>query len=259
MKTRIFLLLFLSLLLTRISPATLVRAAEPVRERLEREVSATVTLDQQTSALRQKWLREKPVLADETHNLELEAKLLEARVLRLNAYQQQRRQEIEKLKSGLGEMNEIGIRLEPYLDELVERLQKLQAADLPFARAERERRLADLRGALNSYESDLPEKLRRVMEVLKIEAGFGRGFEVSEETLPLVGGETTVRVLRLGRIGLYYLTLDGARTGWFNREHKAWEELPGAYSESIKEALRMALKQRAFDLVRLPVAVGGKP
>ncbi len=258
MKTRNFLRLFLFLLLLQITAAGMGRAAEPARERLEKEVSATVDLDRQTSVLEQKWFREKQLLADETHNLELEARLLEARIRRLQGYRQQRRLEIEKLKSGLEEMTEIGIRLEPYMDELVTRTRGLQNSDLPFAEAERQRRLAELTETLSSYDSDLPEKLRRVMEVLKIEAGFGRGFEVSEEILPVAGGETTVRVLRLGRIGLYYLTLDGARAGWFNREHQAWEELPGVYSESVKEALRMALKQRAFDLVKLPVA-GGRP
>ncbi|HIE06712.1 MAG TPA: DUF3450 domain-containing protein [Desulfarculaceae bacterium] len=248
-------MLSLAWLLFQISPSM---AAEPVREQLEKEVAKTVALDRQTSELQQKWLQEKQLLADETHNLKLEAKLLEARILRLHGYRQQRQREIQKLKNGLKDMAEIGIRLEPYLDELVDRTSALQASDLPFARVERKRRLADLADTLNSYDADLPDKLRRVMETLKIEAGFGRGFEVSEEVLPIAGGETTVRVLRLGRIGLYYLTLDGAGAGWFNREHEVWEELPGVYSESVKEALRMALKQRAFDLVRLPVA-GGRP
>ncbi|MCK5680489.1 DUF3450 domain-containing protein, partial [bacterium] len=162
------------------------------------------------------------------------------------------------LETGLKEMAEIGIRLEPFLDEVVGLIETFQAADLPFSVVERERRFNDLRQVLNSYDADLAEKLRRVMEVLKIEAGFGRGFEVSEEVLNKDTGETAVRVLRLGRIGLYYLTLDGAKAGWFNRELKVWEELSGGYSEAIKEALRMALKQRAFDLVCLPVA-GGKP
>ena len=258
MKPRIFLLLSLVWLLLQILPLTPAAIAEPVREKLEKGVAETVTLERQTADLEQKWLREKQLLADETHNLKLEAELLEARIKRLNGYRQQRQQEILKLRNGLEEMTEIGIRLEPYLDELVALTGKLQASDLPFDRVERQRRLVDLAETLNSYDTDLPEKLRRVMEVLKIEAGFGRGFEVSEEVLPIAGGETAVRVLRLGRIGLYYLTLDGTGAGWFNREQNAWEELPGVYSESVKEALRMALKQRAFDLVRLPVA-GGRP
>ena len=241
-------------MLFQISPLTPVAVAGPVREQLEKDVAETVTLERQTADLKQKWLREKQLLADETHNLKLEAELLKARIKRLHAYRQQRQREILKLKNGLEEMTEIGIRLEPYLDELVARTGELQASDLPFAQVERQRRLADLAETLNSYDTDLPEKLRRVMEALKIDAGFGRGFEVSEEVLPIAEGETTVRVLRLGRIGLYYLTLDGTGAGWFNREHNAWEELPGVYSESVKEALRMALKQRAFDLVRLPVA-----
>lgn len=257
MKEKIFLLVVLTGLLFCGSITTLSAAPDTFREELEKGVGETVAVEQQTAGLHRKWQLEERLLADETHALELEAKLLEARSRKLQGYGQQRHREISRLCQGLDDMAEIGIRLEPYLDELVGRIKKLQANDLPFSLIERERRLADLNETLNGYDVDLAEKLRRLMEVLKIEAGFGRGFEVSEENLTIGAGEATVRVLRLGRVGLYYLTLDGARAGWFNRDRKVWEELPGTYSEAVKEALRMALKQRAFDLVRLPV--GGKP
>ncbi len=228
------------------------------RQKIDETVKETVVIQKKTTNLSQGWQDERRVLADATHALELEIKLLEARREKLRGYSQQRHKEILRLETGLKEMTEIGIRLEPFLDELVGRIESFQVADLPFSVHERERRLADLRQVLNSYDADLAEKLRRVMEVLKIEAGFGRGFEVSEESLTFNGAETTVRMLRLGRVGLYYLSLDGERAGWFNRLTKNWEPLSGASNEAVKEALRMTLKQRAFDLVRLPVA-GGQP
>ncbi len=233
-------------------------ASVPSRQKIDKTVKETVVVQKKTTNLKQVWQAERRVLDDATHVLELEIKLLEARREKLRGYSQQRHQEIARLETGLNEMAEIGIRLEPFLDELVGRIETFQAADLPFSMIERERRLVDLRQVLNSYDADLAEKLRRVMEVLKIEAGFGRGFEVSEEFLVLDGVETTVRMLRLGRVGLYYLSLDGDRAGWFNRSSKRWEPLSGVSNEAVKEALRMTLKQRAFDLVRLPVA-GGQP
>ncbi|MBN2809286.1 MAG: DUF3450 domain-containing protein [Deltaproteobacteria bacterium] len=233
-------------------------AQAPGRQKIDQTVHETLALQKETTDWRQAWLDERRELEEASHALELEALLLEARSKKLKGYSQQRQSEIARLESGLNEMDEIGIRLEPFLDEMVNRIAALQTADLPFSLVERERRLADLREGLNSYGADLAEKLRRVMEVLKIEAGFGRGFEVSDESLILDGVETTVRRLRLGRIGLYYLTLDGERAGWFNQTAKQWQPLSGAAVEAVKEALRMTLKQRAFDLVRLPVA-GGKP
>ena len=228
------------------------------RQKLDETVKETVVVQRKTTTMWQEWQAERRELDDATHALELELKLLEARHLKLKGYSQQRRQEILRLTTGLDEMAEIGTRLEPFLDEMVGRIETFMAADLPFSILERERRLADLRDALNSYDADLAEKLRRVMEVLKIEAGFGRGFEVSEEFLTLDGAETTVRMLRLGRVGLYYLSLDGDQAGWFNRLTKSWEPLSGASHDAVKDALRMTLKQRAFDLVCLPV-VGGQP
>ncbi len=258
MKQRKLLLGVVVFLLGSAVPVAAITAGT-LRQQLEKGVTATVAVEKETADLRQDWQLEKRQLAEETHNLELEAKLLAARSLKLAGYRQQRQQEIQKLENGLAEMAEIGLRLEPYLDELAQKIETLVAADLPFSRIERQRRLLELNQVLDSYDADLAEKLRRSMEVLKIEAGFGRGFEVDEELLPLNGVDTTVRVLRLGRVGLYYLTLDGSQAGWYNREKLEWEALPGSYSESVKEALRMALKQRAFDLVRLPVAGGGQP
>lgn len=260
MKRKLFFVVSLFFILLYSLPLSQQVIAAPLREQLEKGVSATVTVEKQTADIRQRWQSEERLLVDETHALELELKLLEARSQKLQGYTEQRQLEIAKLNKGLTEMAEIGLHLEPYLDELVDSIKEFKVEDLPFASLERDRRLADLEVSLNSYDVDLPEKLNRVMEVLKIEAGFGRGFEVGEEVLNRGDGETAVRVLRLGRVGLYYLTLDGAHAGYFNRESKNWEELPGAYSEAVKEALRMALKQRAFDLVQLPVAgAGGKP
>ena len=223
------------------------------REKISRIVSETVDIRKESSNRQQAWRQRKAELESETHALELEARLLEARVKRLENYRRQRREEIARLEAGLQEMEAIGLKLEPYLDELTERIKKFTAADLPFDRVERGQRLADLRQELNRYDVQLAEKLRRVFEVLKIEAGYGRGFEVSEESLKLEGGDTMVQVLRLGRVGLYYMTLDGERAGWYDRSSKQWEPLPRGYHEAVREALRMALKQRAFDLVRLPV------
>lgn len=234
--------------------------AAPTRQGLERGVEATVDLQRQTAAAVEKWEIERRELAAETHAIELEEKLLAARLRKLEGYREQRLREIARLEKGLEDMAEIGIRLEPFLDELVIRLDDFRGRDLPFAQTERRRRLADLKEALSSYEVSLAEKLRRCFEVLGIEAGFGRGFEVGEESLELDGVETTVRVLRLGRVGLYYLSLDGSRAGWYESAAQTWQPLSAGNSEAVKQALRMALKQRAFDLVRLPVAAaGGRP
>jgi hypothetical protein len=255
-------LFFLSVFLLVLSPAWTCLQASPApsRHQLVKTVAATVVVQQDTEKARREWLTEKRQLQADTHALELESRLLAVRVRRLKEYRSQRLEEIARFRAGLEEMKAIGLELDPYLDELTGRLEKLVADDLPFDRQERELRLRQLRDELNRYDCRLAEKLRRVIEVLKIEAGFGRGFEVREENLPLDGAATMVQVLRLGRVGLYYLTLDGKQAGWFNRVSGRWETLPRSYHESVKEALRMALKQRAFGLVRLPVGDGdGRP
>ena len=59
--------------------------------------------------------------------------------------------------------------------------------------------------------------------------------------------------LRIGRVALLYLTLDGEQAGMWDRESQSWQPLPSTYRIAIKKGLRIANKQAAPDLLRLPV------
>ena len=183
--------------------------------------------------------------------------LLRYRQKKLRRYITERQAKIAELEKGIAEQQVIARELEPFLDHTLEQARTFYQQGLPFLAAERRQRFAELESCLNSYEASLAEKLRRVLEMLQIEAQYGHQVEAYDQVLKLSGVETTVNVLRLGSIGLYYLTLDGEDAGWYNPEKGKWESLPGRFLEPIKEGLRMAMKQRAIDLVRLPVGKRG--
>jgi hypothetical protein len=91
------------------------------------------------------------------------------------------------------------------------------------------------------------------MEAYQIENEYGRTIEAYRAPLELDGEETTVDFLRFGRIALVYQTLDASRSGVWNREARSWQPLDSGYRSSIRDALRIALKQAAPDLVTLPL------
>ena len=67
------------------------------------------------------------------------------------------------------------------------------------------------------------------------------------------GKELTVDFLRVGRIALVYQTLDESEAGVWNQEARRWDPLDGSFRSAIRQGLRMARKQSAPDLIRLPL------
>jgi len=86
-----------------------------------------------------------------------------------------------------------------------------------------------------------------------IETDYGRTIESYTGPIELDGQQNTVDFLRFGRLGLYYLTMDGTRAGYWMAKERRWESLPDSYRSSILQGLRIAKKQAAPDLLKLPV------
>jgi hypothetical protein len=67
----------------------------------------------------------------------------------------------------------------------------------------------------------------------------------------------TVDVLRVGRTGLYYQTLDRQAAAYWDNRQKTWIAADGAQRRAIQRGLRIASQQLAPELLELPVAAAG--
>ena len=68
------------------------------------------------------------------------------------------------------------------------------------------------------------------------------------------GVEIPVDFLRVGRVGLLYKTRDAEEYGVWNQADKTWETLDKSdYANWIDEGLRVAKKQAAPQLIRVPL------
>jgi hypothetical protein len=92
-----------------------------------------------------------------------------------------------------------------------------------------------------------------VSEAYQIELDYGHTIEAYEGEIDVNGDIRTVNFLRFGRLGLYYMTLDGLEIGYFDKDADEWMPLPSEYLQSLDRAIRIARKQLPPDLVRLPV------
>jgi len=168
-----------------------------------------------------------------------------------SAKQQENIRRIEQKQQGLKTLQG---ELEPYLNEVFVRLTRFVESDLPFLQEERAKRLSFIGESLGDYHLTASEKLRRLLEALQVEADYGRHPEVDEAFIDLAGKPTKVRLLRLGRLVIYYLTIDGQAAGRYDVNSGGWEELSGDSVPEIKSAIQMIGKSRTMELVNLPVA-----
>ena len=141
----------------------------------------------------------------------------------------------------------------PLMIEMIAALGELVAADVPFLLGEREKRVGRLRELIDRADVTAGEKFRRVMEAYLVEVEFGRTIEAYRGELEQAGAVRTVDFLRVGRVGLYYQTLDGVETGRWNPGSREWEILDDDARRPVQTGLRIARKQAPPELLTLPV------
>lgn len=143
----------------------------------------------------------------------------------------------------------------PFLLHMLDTLENFVALDLPFLKEERANRLKQLRALMNDADANLAEKYRRLMEAYLIETDYGNTLENTQGQLS-AEDPRTVEFLRLGRLELYYLSLDGKQAGRWDRKTKSWQILGSEYIPAIQQGIRVARKQMAPQLLNLPVSGG---
>ena len=143
--------------------------------------------------------------------------------------------------------------LEPYLVQVSERLRQEVDEDLPFLPQERKNRLAFIDQSLTEYGVDLSERLRRVLEALTVEASYGTSVHVTDREIEVQETPTMVETVRIGRVGLFYVTPDGNSAGIWDAQEKTWKPLARETAAELKKTVDIIQGRRAAELVRLPV------
>ena len=161
------------------------------------------------------------------------------------------RDEVQSINRQLAGLEETNRDVVPLMLEMIDMLDQIVVADIPFRIDQRRERVARLRDMMDQAEVTASEKYRRVMEAYQNELEFGRTTEAYSDQLPDSG--QTVNFLRIGRTLLLYQTSDQAVTGWFNPRSRQYEILPDRYRLEVQKGLSMARNERAPDLVVLPV------
>lgn len=223
-------------------------------EVVHQKVSKTIAKEETTYKNADQWNWDKKELIDEIRNTNVRVAYLQYQKEKYGIYIKGVKQTIENLEFQKTEILRLREQLSPYLDEVVDRLAAFVENDLPFLPEERQTRLKRLRDGLNNYEVAMSEKLRRVFaEGLEIETQYGEKPEAIDTTLNLNGSETQVVILRLGRVALLYMSLDGTQVGRWNPDTHQWEPLPEKLTRTVSRAIDIAQGKRVVEIVEIPL------
>lgn len=199
-------------------------------------------------------------LSDEARRLLQEYRTVMKEVEGLRVYNRQLERQIAAQEREKTELNEsietvtlIERQIMPLMLRMIDGLEQFVSLDVPFLLSERESRVERLRDIMDRADVEVAEQFGQILNAYQIENEYGRTMEAYTDEIEIDGRTLVVDFLRMGRVSLMYQTADGARSGVWNQQERRWQELPGAYTTPIRNAIRMARQQMSVDLIPLPV------
>lgn len=222
-------------------------------------LDASISLEKQISRAAAESQKTVDSLAEQKIDLAIEYKAALQRIDSLKAYNAQVRelvksQEAEKasMKQEIISVDDTEKGLIPLMQQMIDTLDQFVQLDVPFLAEERTKRVAKLRTNMQRADISISEKYRQILEAYQIEADYGVSVTSYEGKLT-DGEEKTVRFLQVGRIAFIYQTLDGKDAFVWDPSARDWSQLSGNYVAAVTEAVRVASKQAAPDLIKLPI------
>jgi hypothetical protein len=162
---------------------------------------------------------------------------------------------LEDIALSMDQVDVINRQIFPLMERMIDGLEQSVALDIPFLIDEREKRVETLKGIMERSDVSVAEKFRKVMEAYQIENDYGSSSEWYLQEIEL--GETVreYKMLRVGRIGLFFQSDDTSITGWWNTKTRVYEEVANANRSEIRKGLRIARQLVAPELVMIPLLV----
>lgn len=203
-------------------------------------------------------------LDDETRELLNEYRAVLRQTQSLQAYNDQldalvksQQQEMTSIEDQLANIETTQRDILPMMIKMIDVLEQFVGLDIPFLPDERSQRISQLKGLMDRSDVNLSEKYRRILEAYQVETEYGRTIEAYKGEIELDGNSRNVDFLRIGRVNLYYLSLDERSAGVWDHAEQRWQKLDSNHNRAIAEGLKVARKQLPPNLLVLPVKTAG--
>ena len=212
---------------------------------IKKPVNESITIRKKTQKAEDKWAEERSRLKAKYEKRESKNDLLIGKNRELKRAVAARRASVDALEREIAQIARISEEFLPFLEQTYDRLEGLVKEDVPFLSDERRKRLETLRRTLDDHRVSIGEKFRKVMEALSVEAEYGNTVEVYQEEIIINDKKIQVNVFRLGRISLFFQSLDAKTIGYFDASVLAWKKFPPQYNRQINAAIEMGAKKEA--------------
>lgn len=243
------------LLLAAALPASLpaqdtVDRAVDTQQRMQREArDSQNTVDKLDTETRR--------MLEQYRNAVWQAQQLTVYATQLQQLVDEQEKELRSLQEQLTEVEVTEREVLPLMLRMMESLEQFVELDLPFLLDERRERIDGVRRTLTDPDASIADRFRRLLEAYRIESDYGRTLGAERTEIEFDGQRRSVDVLHVGRLELFFLTLDGEETGRWNPATERWEAVGRGHIAAVRKGLRIARETAAADLLILPVRGGG--
>ena len=162
-------------------------------------------------------------------------------------------EEIENIILKIDELDKTNQRIVPLMLKMIEGLENFILLDLPFLMTERTTRVLNLKETMDRGDISTSEKFRLITEAYKTELEYGRTIETYRDNILIDGIETSADFLRVGRIALTYLTVDGNKGGYWDTQASSYMKASSSIRRATGDALKIASKQAPPALIKIPL------
>ena len=162
-------------------------------------------------------------------------------------------EEIENIILKIDELDKTNQRIVPLMLKMIDGLENFVLLDLPFLMKERSTRVLNLKETMDRGDVSTSEKFRLITEAYKTELEYGRTIETYRDNILIDDVETSADFLRVGRIALTYLTVDGNKGGYWDTQSSSWQKASSSIRRATADALKIASKQAPPALIKIPL------
>ncbi len=196
-------------------------------------------------------------LLEEYRKLSDGAQYQDAYAEELKSLEFSQEQKIADLQRQIAQAKITQQRIVPLMRSMVEALEKFVILDLPFHQEERLASVLLLKKRLQQPNLSVSSRFSLLLEAYQLEQEYGDTVEAWRGPLEIEGQQLSVQFLRVGRVALYFQTLDGENGGYWNKRERSWIKLKPDYKRELAQALAVANKRVAPQLLTLPMIVFG--
>ena len=201
--------------------------------------------------------RESRILLEEYRSLRESSEYQQAYTRELERLQASQDARIESLTRQIAQARITRQRILPLMRAMADALEEFVLLDLPFHQEERLAGVLQLKSRLDRPDLSVSARMRLLLEAYQLEQNYGSTLEAWRGPLSMDGDTLSVEFLRLGRSVLYYQSLDRRSSGYWDRSQRNWVALEPEHNRALAQAMRVAGKQAAPQLLSLPISAPG--